>query len=123
MSTFTVSVGVAASGDSAFREIEAVVDTGAAYTFLPASLLDGLGVPRARTRGFRLADGTRKEYDLGEARLRLEGRALHSPVVFAAEGVALLGATTLEIFDLIPDTTNGQLITPPEALAVGILPA
>lgn len=97
-----------------------VVDTGAAHSFLPASFLEGLGIPRARTRAFKLADGTRKTYDLGEARFRIEGREMNSPVVFGEEDISLLGATTLENFDLIADTTNLRLIDAPDALLVSI---
>lgn len=117
---FEVTVGVASPGDTEFRDIDAVVDTGAAHSFLPASFLEGLGIPRTRERVFKLADGTRKAYDLGEARFRIEGREMNSPVVFGEEDIALLGATTLEVFDLIADTTNLRLIDAPDALLVSI---
>ena len=117
---FTVTVGAASAGDSDFQDIDAVVNTGAAHSFLPASFLEGLGVPRMRTRGFKLADGRRKTYDLGEARFRIEGREMNSAVVFGGDDVCLLGATTLGIFDLIADTTNLRLIDAPEALLVSI---
>ena len=117
---FTVTVGVASPGASEFQDIDAVVDTGPAHSVLPASFLEGLGVPRTRTRGFKLADGTRKTYDMGEARFSIEGREMNSPVVFREEDVCLLGATTLEVFDLIADTTNLRLIEAPEALLVSV---
>lgn len=120
MGSFKVTVEVARPGGSEFQGIEAVVDTGAAHSFLPASFLEDLGVPRARTRAFKLADGTRKTYDLGEARFRIEGREMNSPVVFGDEETALLGATTLENLDLIADTTNLRLIDAPEALLVSV---
>jgi len=118
--SFTVTVAVASPGTSEFQDIDAVVDTGAAHAFLPASFLEGLGIPRTRTRAFKLADGTRKTYDMGEARFRIEGREMNSPVVFGDEGIALLGATTLENFDLIADTTNLRLIDAPEGLLVSV---
>ena len=102
MGSFEVTVGVASPGDSVFQDIDAVVDTGAAHSFLPASFLEGLGVPRTRTRGFKLADGTRKTYDLGEARFRIEGREMNSPVVFGDADVCLLGATTLKYSTSLP---------------------
>ncbi len=117
---FAVTVGVATPGESEVQEIDAVVDTGAARSFLPASFLEGLGIPRTRTRAFKLADGTCKTYDLGEARFRIENREMNSPVVFGDEDIALLGATTLEVFDLIADTTNLRLIDAPEALLVSV---
>ena len=121
MGSFKVIVGVASPGGSEFRDIDAVVDTGAAHSFLPASFLEELGVPGMRERAFKLADGTRKNYDLGEARFQIEGREMNSPVVFGDEGVALLGATTLEVFDLIADTTNLRLIDAPDALLKALL--
>ena len=120
MGSFKVTVGVASPGTSEFEDIDAVVDTGAAHSFLPASFLESLGVPRTRTRGFKLADGTRKTYDMGEARFRIEGREMNSPVVFGGDDVCLLGATTLGSFDLIADTTNLRLIEAPEALLVSV---
>ena len=117
---FTVMVEVANPGSAEFRDIDAVVDTGAAHSFLPASFLEGLRVSRTRTRRFKLADGTLKTYDMGEARFRIEGREMNSPVVFGGEDICLLGATTLEVFDLIADTTNLRLIDAPEALLVSI---
>lgn len=117
---FKVAVGVASPGSGEFQDIDAVVDTGAAHSFLPASFLEDLGVARKRPRAFKLADGTRKSYDLGEARFRIEGREMNSPVVFGDEETCLLGATTLEVFDLIADTTNVRLIDAPEALLVSI---
>ena len=117
---FEVTVRVASPGSSEFRGIDALVDTGAAHSSLPASFLEDLGIPRTRERVFKLADGTRKAYDLGEARFRIEGREMNSPVVFGEEDIALLGATTLEVFDLIADTTNLRLIDAPDALLVSI---
>ena len=45
---------------------------------------------------------------------------MNSPVVFGGDDVCLLGATTLEVFDLIADTTNLRLIEAPEALLVSV---
>ena len=117
---FEVKVGVASPASADFRDIDAVVDTGAAQSFLPASFLETLGVARTRTRAFKLADGTRKTYALGEVRFRIEGREMNSPVVFGDEDIALLGSTTLEVLDLIADTTNLRLIDAPDALLVSI---
>ena len=49
------------------REIEATVDTGAAYTTLPARLLRELGVEPMGQRRFLLADGRRVDMDYGQA--------------------------------------------------------
>ena len=39
---------------------------------------------------------------------------MSSPVIFGPEDRYLLGASTLQIFDLVADTTNHRLIPTPE---------
>ena len=88
-----------------------MVDTGAVYTVLPASVLEGLGVEPRENRGFVLADGHRVERGFGHTWMRLDGKEDMSPVVFWDEGSApLLGAVTLEIFGLAVDPVNGRLV-------------
>ena len=50
-------------------DIEATVDTGAAYTTIPARLLRQLGIEPVGQRLFMLADGQRVWMDYGEARV------------------------------------------------------
>ncbi len=119
MDLFSVAVEVANPEGGEFAPVELLVDTGAYYTFLPRSLLEALGVPTMREQSFRLADGSSRTWSVGEVRFRIEGDEFTSPVVFGDEGVFLLGAVTLEIFALIPDTTHKKLVPPPEVLAVG----
>ncbi|MXW94930.1 MAG: hypothetical protein F4110_11825 [Acidimicrobiaceae bacterium] len=111
MGTFTVKLGVADPLGRRYEEVEAMVDSGAAYTVLPASILEGLGVKPRDTRGFVLADGRRVERRFGHTWMRLDGKEDVSPVVFWDEGsVPLLGAVTLEIFALAVDPLNGRLV-------------
>ena len=89
-----------------------MVDSGAAYTVLPASLLEGLGVVPHESRTFVLADGHRVERGFGRTWIRLGGKQDVSPVVFWDEdSLPLLGAVTLEIFGLGIDPVNGRLIS------------
>ena len=111
MGTFAVTLGVADPQGRRYEEVEAMADSGAAYTVLPASILEGLGVEPYETRGFVLADGHRVERGFGQTWMRLDGRETMSPVVFWDEdSMPLLGAVTLDIFGLGIDPVNGRLV-------------
>ena len=111
MGTFTVEIEVGDSLGSQFETVEALVDTGATYTMIPASILNRLGVVPVAQMNFILADGQRIERDVGEASLRILGSSFHSPIVFANEDSnVLLGAVTLQIFGLGVDSLNERLI-------------
>ena len=111
MGTFTVTLGVGDPRGRRYEDVEAMVDSGAAYTVLPASILKGLGVEPHEARGFVLADGHRVERGFGRTWLSLNGRQDVSPVVFWDEdSLPLLGAVTLEIFGLGIDPVNGRLV-------------
>ncbi len=92
-------------------EIEAMVDTGASYTIVPAKLLHDLGVSPIDKIGLVLADGRAVEYDLGRAMATINGRTEATLVVFGEHGArALLGAYTLEGLRLAVDPTHGRLV-------------
>ena len=111
MGTFAVTLGVGDPQGRRYKEVEAIVDSGAAYTVLPASILKDLGVEPHEDRGFVLADGHRVERGFGQTWMRLDGREGISPVVFWDEdSLPLLGAVTLEIFGLCIDPVNGRLV-------------
>ena len=117
MGTFKTRLGVSDGNGGATQWVEALVDTGATYTVLPASLLHGLlGVePRAQAE-FTFGDGRKMLMPVGEARHHVEDREATSRVVFGNEGQYLLGATALQELGLIPDTANHRLIPAPELL-------
>ena len=97
-------------------EVELLVDTGATYTVLPSSLLEGLGVVAERVVKLRLADGRVVERRVGEAGIEIDGyRASATPVVFGDEGVYLLGSVTMEQMGVAPDPV-GKRLRPVEAL-------
>lgn len=92
-------------------EIEAMVDTGASYTIVPANLLKSLGVSPIDKIGLVLADGRQVEYDMGEAHATINGRSIATIVVFGEDNAsALLGAYTLEGLRLAVDPAHGKLI-------------
>ena len=111
MGTFLVSLEVGDPQGERFETVEALVDTGATYTTLPASTLRRLGVS-PHTKGlFKLADGSRIERDIGQTWVRLEGGGAIVPVIFGDEDAQpLLGSVTLEIFLLGVDPVEGRLM-------------
>ena len=111
MGTFTVQLEVADPQGRNYETVEVMVDFGATWTVLPASILERLGVVAHSARRFVLADGSLVERGFGRTWMRLDGREEISPVVFWDEGAQpLLGAVTLEIFSLGIDPVNGRLI-------------
>ena len=112
MGTFHVEIGVGNPNGGDLHPVSALVDTGATHSMMPQSLLVGLQLEPLRRRGFRMADGARAEYGIGEARFRIDGEEQTCPVIFGPEERYLLGATTLENFDLMvdPTTPNPRLI-------------
>ena len=92
-------------------EIEAMVDTGASYTIVPANLLKELGVSPTDKISLVMADGRPVEYDIGEARATINGRSIPTLVVFGDDSArALLGAYTVEGLRLAVDPTRGRLV-------------
>jgi clan AA aspartic protease len=111
MSTFQVSVQVAASAGGPYQTLEALVDTGATYTVMPRDVLDDLGVVVEGNRFFEIADGSEIELQVGEASIRVGERRVTVLVVFGPEGIApLLGATTLEMASLAVDPIRETLV-------------
>ena len=110
MGTFSVAMGVGRLFGGALTTVEATVDTGAFHTMLPASLLAELGISPLERQSFGVADGSVSEYGVGMARIALDGREWHCPVIFGPENQYLLGATTLEIFTMTVDMVDGRLI-------------
>ena len=92
-------------------ETTAVVDTGAAYTVLPAGLLRDVGVEPVGRRSFLSADGRQVETDYGRAWVTLNGESEVTIVIFAEEQApGLLGAYTLEGLALAVDPVAQRLV-------------
>jgi clan AA aspartic protease len=97
--------------------VDALVDTGATHTLVPANTLRELGVAPLERIMFQLADERTVEYPIGEVRIRLDGRERTAVVVFGPEDAApLLGATTLELFNLGVDPVGQRLVPVPGLL-------
>ena len=110
MGTFSVAV-VLGNPDTAAREtVDSLVDTGATFSVMPASLLRRLGIEPTRTRQLRFANGQVEERQTGMAFFEVDGIDCEAMVVFGPEDLHLLGATTLEALLLIVDPINKQLV-------------
>ena len=111
MGVFTQPLELAARLEGPYRRFEAVVDSRAFYTQLPASVLRELGVEPFDTAAFQLADGRVVHSELGNVLARIGDRTRQTICVFAEEGTpAILGAYTLEAFLLGVDPVNKRLI-------------
>jgi clan AA aspartic protease len=109
--TFNRPLRISAMDGRESAEIEATVDTGAAYTTVPARLLRDLGVEPLGTRRFLLADGRRVDMDYGRAWVTVDGETEVTLVVFGEdEAPALLGAYTLEGLALAVDPVAQRLV-------------
>ena len=111
MGTFRIEIGVAGLGGDNPVAVTALVDTGATHSMMPVSLPDRLGVTPTRQRTFTMADGRTETYNIGAAMFSVGEEAMPCPVIFGRVGRYLLGATTLENFDLAVDPVN-QKLTP-----------
>ena len=95
--------------------VRGLVDTGATYTTIPEEILEELGVARIWTITSRLADGFTRQRSLGWAELEYRGVRKEALVAFGVGADAtLLGATTIEAFQLAVDSTHERLIPAPD---------
>lgn len=117
MGTFRVVIEIGDAAGERWEMVEALVDTGATYTSVPAPLLRRLGVtPHARDT-FVLADGRRVERDIGQAWIRVSDRVVVTLYVFAdPDATPLLGAYALEGLRLAPDPVGRRLVPIPGLL-------
>jgi predicted aspartyl protease len=87
------------------------VDTGAELTWVPAAVLESLGIARQKHLGFRTADGRAVYRDIGYAIVHAGGTETIDEVVFAEPtDTVLLGARSLEGLNLRVDPGHKQLV-------------
>ena len=109
--TFSADFVLYNRGRSSSMPFTGTVDTGAAYTVVPRTFLEELGIEEDYTEPFILADGSRVELAVGRAEMELEGRIRDIYVVFGPDDeTVLIGAMSLEAFALAADARNGRLI-------------
>lgn len=126
MGTFRVDIEIenpAQPGDR--RIVRAVlVDTGAELSWIPAEILESLGVERHTLWRFRQADGSVLERWAGGVIVRVAGKRATDDVVFGEpDDLALLGAHTLEGLNFRVDPYLKQLVDAgPAPAAAGAQP-
>jgi len=113
MGTFRVSVEIENPLNPGVRRTihSVLVDTGAELSWLPAELLESLGIERYSQSRFRQANGTILERWTGAAFVHVAGKRTADDVVFGEPGdLVLLGARTLEGLNLRIDPVTWQLV-------------
>lgn len=111
MGTFRYTIAVGSPNRERFEEIQLLVDTGAAFTWIPASVLERLGHRPSYQRRLRLADGSVIERAATDVPVRIGDEVHETVCIFGDEGSEpLLGAMTLEQFSLAPDPVNRTLV-------------
>ena len=111
MGIFFTPVEIAGPDQERFETIDALVDTGASYSMMPASLLRSLGVSPFEGQEFRLANGEMIHREIGEAYIRMNNDVVATLVVFSDErSHSILGAMTLEQLNLAVDPVDTRLV-------------
>ena len=111
MGTFPVTIEIGDPVGQSWEPVDALVDTGSTYTWVPRQLLERLDVHPNFLREFETADGRVVTRDMAVTMARWDGEMMPTLVVFGNEGdAALLGAYTLEGFALAADPVNQRLV-------------
>jgi predicted aspartyl protease len=94
------------------RQVASVlVDTGAELSWVPATILESLGITRRTEWTFRQADGTLITRWTGSAWVYAAGRSATDDVVFGEPGdLVLLGARSLEGLNLRIEPREKRLV-------------
>ena len=88
-----------------------LIDTGAELSWVPAGVLESLGIERHKRWRFRQADGSVLERWAGPAWIYAVGTSTVDEVVFGEPGdLVLLGARTLEGLNLRVDPVSKTLV-------------
>jgi len=120
MGIFRTRVGIeshTARGTVQFVD-SVMVDTGSEMTWLPAAVLESMGITREHTVRFLMADGSVAIRETGYAIVHVGGGKTSDDVVFALPGdLALLGARSIEGLNFKVDLANKEFV------AAGPMPA
>ena len=114
MGEFSWPVGVWSADRERMETVDALVDTASSYSMFSQTMLRRLSIATVtlERRGFELAVGRIVEYDVGEARLRVNGMERTTSVMFGDDDVeALLGANALQEFLLVVDPVAEELVS------------
>jgi predicted aspartyl protease len=99
------------TGSGAAIPVTLLVDSGASYSVLPASVWQQLGLVADEHLDFTLADGTTITRGVSECRFSIGGRTATSPVVLGRDDEGpLLGTVTLETLRLVLNPLTRRLM-------------
>lgn len=99
------------------EKLSFLVDSGAIYSVVPATVLKKLGILSDEEREFTLADGRKVTRKMSGAKFEYNSRHGHAPVIFGEkDDSTLLGATTLEAMGVALDPLKRQIMPLPMIL-------
>lgn len=111
MSTFTKPLRLFSPDRVRSIAVEALVDSGATFSMVPAALLSNLGVEPECEMRFILADKSVTVRLAGQLRVEVEGRQTFTWCIIGdPEAQPLIGAYTLEGARLMVDPANERLL-------------
>ena len=113
MGTFRIDIEIENPARPGAKRVlrSVLVDTGAELSWIPADVLDALGIERYGQWRFRQADGTVLERWTGPAFVHVAGKRATDDVVFGEPGdLVLLGARSLEGLNFRIDPVSKQLV-------------
>ena len=113
MRTFRVDIEIENPARPGERRLlkSVLVDTGAELSWVPAQVLESLGVERNNTEHFRQADGTILERWTGIVVITVAGKRTGDDVVFGQPGdLVLLGSRSLEGLNFRVDARLKRLV-------------
>lgn len=97
MESLSIPISIGDQERERWTTLDALVDTGASITSVPASVLRDLGVAPMTRQNFQFGQGEVRLMDVGQTWMRIEGREVVTLVLFNEEGtLPLLGALALE---------------------------
>jgi predicted aspartyl protease len=93
-----------------WAEVDMVVDSGAIYSIVPATVLRRIGIEPREVQTVGLAHGGTVRRAIGDVRYEIDRSAGAAPVIFGRRGDAsLLGVVTLEALGLRLDPLRHTL--------------
>ncbi len=116
MGRFSHTVTLIGPSGAGAETLEALVDTGAAFTVIPEPILTRLGVRPFLTLPVRFAKGHTENWRMGEVQAEIDGQRMPILCLFGStDAPPLIGAHALEAFLLTVDPVE-QRPVPKEAL-------
>lgn len=111
MGTFTHPIRVAPLDGTGSETIDAMVDTGATYTWIPAPILERLGIEPTGRRRLQMANGEIIERGMCQVLITADNETVATMCIFGNHGSRpLLGAVTLEELGMAPDPVRQRLV-------------